>query len=156
MSQNKVTNLQALVNLAQRAKAKYATKEALEALSQRVDALPTGGGQGHLTRAIVASADAIDTTAQDADKYIYMAPKANAEAGNEYDEYMVIGGKVERIGDTGVDLSGYVQKAPGKGLSTNDYTDEDKAKLAGLEIATEDEVNAVLDVVFGTTDQGTN
>lgn len=29
-------------------------------------------------------------------------------------------------------LSGYVQKEDGKGLSTNDYTDEDKAKLDGL------------------------
>lgn len=32
-----------------------------------------------------------------------------------------------------VDLTGYVQKEAGKALSANDYTDEEKAKLAGLE-----------------------
>ncbi len=32
-----------------------------------------------------------------------------------------------------VDLSGYVTKEEGKGLSQNDYTNEDKSKLAGIE-----------------------
>lgn len=31
-----------------------------------------------------------------------------------------------------VDLTGYVQKEEGKGLSTNDYTNEEKSKLAGI------------------------
>lgn len=37
----------------------------------------------------------------------------------------------DKLGDT-VDLSGYVQKEEGKGLSTNDYTTPEKEKLAGL------------------------
>jgi len=49
-----------------------------------------------------------------------------------------------------VDLTGLVPKEDGKGLSANDYTDEDKAKLAGLEFATDEEFNAMLDEVFGT------
>lgn len=49
-----------------------------------------------------------------------------------------------------VDLSGLQEKVEGKGLSTNDYTNEDKAKLAGMEIASDDEVNAMLAEVFGT------
>ena len=32
-----------------------------------------------------------------------------------------------------VDISGKVDKVPGKGLSENDYTDEDKALLYSLE-----------------------
>ena len=34
--------------------------------------------------------------------------------------------------DTTVDLSNYVQKVSGKGLSTNDYTAAEKNKLAGI------------------------
>ena len=40
-----------------------------------------------------------------------------------------------------VDLSGYVQKETGKGLSTNDYTTNDKNKLDGIETGAEVNVN---------------
>ena len=40
-----------------------------------------------------------------------------------------------------VDLSGYVQKETGKGLSTNDYTTNDKNKLDGIEAGAEVNVN---------------
>jgi len=40
-----------------------------------------------------------------------------------------------------VDLSGYVEKEAGKGLSTNDYTDAEKTKLAG--VATGAQVNVI-------------
>ena len=43
-----------------------------------------------------------------------------------------------------VDLSGYVQKESGKGLSANDYTDADKAKLEGIEAGAQ--VNTVTSV----------
>lgn len=59
------------------------------------------------------------------------------QVGEEY-KYDVLAGFV--------DLSGYQEKQEGAGL----YPDEDKAKLAGLEIATDEEVNAMLDEVFGT------
>lgn len=103
----------------------------------------------HLQRKKVASVDDIDPNAEDAEKFIYMVPKANAKGGDKYDEYMVLDGAVEKVGDWAVDLSGYQQKEEGKGLSSNDYTDEEKAKLAGLEIASDEEVAEMLAEVFG-------
>ena len=45
--------------------------------------------------------------------------------------------------DTAIqDISGKVDKIPGKGLSTNDYTNEEKAKLSGIEAGAEVNVNA--------------
>ena len=153
MDKNKLTKLSALEDLARRAKA------STDAVAQRVAAVEEGmptkvseltndskfqtetevaaavAGADHLKRKIVASVDAIDKTAADAAQYIYMILKSSAKTGDKYDEYMVIDGEVERVGDWSVDLSGYVAAEEGKGLSANDYTDEDKAKLAGLAVA---------------------
>lgn len=49
-----------------------------------------------------------------------------------------------------VDLSGLVEKEEGKALSSNDYTNEEKAKLASFELATDAEVTEMLEEVFGT------
>lgn len=132
----------------------------------------------HLKRKIVASVDAIDKTADDATQYIYMVLKGTSKSGDKYDEYMVIDGEVERVGDWTVDLSGYQPKEDGKGLSTNDYTTEDKTKLGGIAegatkveasetegaikvngtdlkvvtIATDAEVTEMLNEVFGTSE----
>lgn len=86
----------------------------------------------HLKRKKVESADAIDLTADDAAQYIYMVPKTGGKNGDKYDEYMVLDGALEPVGDWKVDLSGYVPVEEGKGLSTNDYTTEDKTKLGGI------------------------
>lgn len=171
MDKNKLTKLSALEDLARRAKA------STDAVAQRVAAVEEGmptkvseltndskfqtetdvaaavAGADHLKRKIVASVDAIDKTAADAAQYIYMIQKSSAKTGDKYDEYMVIDGEVERVGDWAVDLSGYVAAEEGKGLSANDYTDEDKAKLAGLAVASEEEVAQVLDSVFGAAAQ---
>ena len=171
MDKNKLTKLSALEGLARRAKA------STDAVAQRVAAVEEGmptkvseltndskfqtetevaaavAGADHLKRKIVASVDAIDKTAADAAQYIYMILKSSAKTGDKYDEYMVIDGEVERVGDWSVDLSGYVAAEEGKGLSANDYTDEDKAKLAGLAVASDEEVAQVLDSVFGAAAQ---
>lgn len=55
----------------------------------------------------------------------------NAKTGH-YDIYAKVGDKMELLDDTTVNLSGYVQKETGKGLSTNDYTTAEKTKLAGI------------------------
>lgn len=102
---------------------KYQTDTDLAAAIASVD---------HLKRRIVESADAIDKEAEDAAQYIYMVPKDPADSGDKYDEYMVIDGEVERVGDWTVDLSGYQPREEGRGLSANDYTAEDKAKLDGV------------------------
>lgn len=75
-------------------------------------------------------------------------PKADAAQENilylvmntttkHYDIYAKIKGSsdsytMELLDDTTVNLSGYVQKETGKGLSTNDYTTAEKTKLAGI------------------------
>lgn len=86
----------------------------------------------HLQRRKVDSVEAIDPAAEGADKYIYMVPKTGGKNGDKYDEYMVLDGAVEPVGDWAVDLSGYQPREEGKGLSSNDYTGEEKAKLAGV------------------------
>lgn len=83
---------------------------------------------------------------------------------------------VVRLDDTTVDLSGYQPREGGKGLSSNDYTAEDKTKLSGIaegatkveasdtpgciriggtdvqvvDIATPEEIAAMMDELFGT------
>ena len=109
---------------------------ALEVTDKAVDIGPAVAaavaGSAHLQRKKVASVDDIDKTAADADQYIYMVPKTGGKNGDKYDEYMVIDGAVEKVGDWAVDLSGYVAKEDGKGLSANDYTSDEKTKLAGV------------------------
>lgn len=61
----------------------------------------------HLKRKIVVSADSIDLDAADAEQYIYMAPN---DAGT-YDEYMVIDGALEKVGDWKIDLTDYAKTA---------------------------------------------
>jgi len=65
----------------------------------------------HLKRKIVDAVDDIDLTAADADQYIYMVPNGADEAGDKYDEYMVISGALEKVGDWEVDLSEYAKTA---------------------------------------------
>ena len=175
----KMVKLSALQTLAQQLKgkipgkvsdlandAKYQTQEQVAAAVAAAD---------HLKRKIVENPEAIDLTAAGAGQYIYMVLKSSGKNGDKYDEYMVIDGAVEKVGDRSVDLSGYVQKEEGKALSSNDYTAADKDKLAGVaegatkveasatagcvkingediavvEVATDAEVTAMLAEVFG-------
>ncbi len=85
----------------------------------------------HLKRKIVTGVDAIDLTAEDADQYLYMVPKTGSDADDVYDEYMVLNGAVEHVGNTKVDLSDYAKKA----------------ELPVM--ATDAEVDAMLTEVFG-------
>lgn len=57
----------------------------------------------HLKRKVVASTEAIDVDAIDAEQYIYMIPNEDGA----YDEYMIIEGELEKVGDWKTDLSGY-------------------------------------------------
>lgn len=64
----------------------------------------------HLKRKIVAATGEIDLAAKDADQYIYMVPNGLQHDDDKYDEYIVIEGKLEKVGDWEVDLSGYYTK----------------------------------------------
>ena len=99
----------------------------------------------HLSKKKVTSVDDIDPADEGADKFIYLVPKAEADEDDVYDEYMILDGKVEHVGSTKINLEDYVQKEDGKGL----YPDEDKEKLAGIEVAENSEISAMLDEVFG-------
>lgn len=88
-------------------------------------------------------------------KYIYLVPNNSNKPNNIYEEYLWSEelGAFELVGSTQIDLSGYytkeevdtkltevdnnllnkVDKETGKGLSTNDYTTEEKTKLAELQ-----------------------
>lgn len=105
-------------------KATTYTKAEVDAI---VAALKTG------SRQIVASLSDV-TSPQPL--VIYMVAKSESQTSNAYDEFIWVDvngvGRWEKIGDTEIDLSGYVQKEVGKGLSTNDYTAADKTKLAGI------------------------
>ena len=48
----------------------------------------------------------------------------------------------EEVEDLLAQVDGKVDKVDGKGLSTNDFTSEEKAKLAGIESGAEANVNA--------------
>ena len=85
-----------------------------------------------MKRKIVDSTADIDLTAADASQYIYMVKKGTTKTGDKYDEYMVLDGALEKVGDWEVDLSNYQPKEDGKGLSTNDFTNELLEKLNGI------------------------
>ena len=137
---DKAVDIAVPVNVSQLANdSKYQTEEQVAAAIAAMD---------HLQRKKVASKDDIDPTATDADKYIYMVPKTGGQNGDKYDEYMVLDGAIEPVGDWAVDLSGYQEKQEGAGL----YPDADKEKLAGMMIATDAEVAEVLDAVFSAAE----
>lgn len=87
----------------------------------------------HLKRMIVASTEAVDLTAEGADRYIYLV--GTDETG--YDEYMVIDGKLDKVGNWKTDLSGY---------ATTEYVDAELGKCvksADMQAMTAEEVTAL-------------
>lgn len=52
---------------------------------------------------------------------------------------------------SGIDTSNLVEKVEGKGLSTNDFTDEHKAKLDALDFASDTEVDAIIAGIWSDT-----
>ena len=158
-TENKLTQLKALKDLARRVNQGFARKTDIpvnvselsnDAKYQTdVEVAAAVAAVGHISKQIVDSTEDIDTAASGADKIIYMVRKSDGSGNDLYDEYMVIDGKVEKIGSTSVSLEGYVQKEDGKGLSSNDFTDEAKTKLDGIEIATDEEVASALAEIYG-------
>ena len=76
---------------------------------------------------------------------VYLVP-SNSESSDIYKEYIYVNNNWELIGIQKADLSNYynktevdnlldtkVDKVTGKGLSTEDYTSEEKTKLSGIE-----------------------
>ena len=94
---------------------------------------------------------------------IYLVPNGESGSNNIYDEYIYITTEENRdphwevIGTKAINLSGYakisdlsnyVEKVSGKGLSANDFTNEYKSKLDGIEEGAQ--VNTVTSVAGRT------
>lgn len=83
-------------------------------------------GAGHITKEIVEILPAIKDAKENV---IYMILKRDGSGDNLYDEHMLLNGKLEKIGDTKVDLTNYATKtyADGKAnsalTSAKSYTD---------------------------------
>ena len=116
----------------------------------------------HLERKKVDSVEAIDVSAEDADKYIYMVPKTAGD-GDHYDEYMVIDGAVEKMGDWKVDLSEYAKTADVTNLLSKKVdsvvgsrlmTTEEGTKLEGIEAGANVNVIDGVSEEFAISDDG--
>lgn len=120
----------------------YITEEELEAKDYATEAfvIEQINNTEHFHREIV---DALPLTGKD--NILYLVPKKGSDK-DIYNEYIWTGVDYELIGTTAVDLTDYYQKnevdelldnkvtkVSGKQLSTNDYTTEEKTKLASLE-----------------------
>lgn len=180
-NKEKLTKLEALQELAKQAEQKYATKESVTELSDRVQGLETTGGQPNVietvkvngvaqevsekavniavptkvselandslfqtnSEVVQAIQTAIAKTGHASFKKVDAVPDAETAEDNvmylvmnsktkHYDIYAKVENEVVLLDDTTVDLTNYVEKEEGKGLSTNDYTTEEKEKLAGI------------------------
>lgn len=63
---------------------------------------------GHMAKKIV---DKLPAAADAQENVLYLVPKADGSGDNIHDEYMLINGKLERIGDTQTDLTGYLKSS---------------------------------------------
>lgn len=79
--------------------------------------------------AVFKKVDAVPEAAAAEDNVLYLVMNSKTK---HYDIYAKVENEVVLLDDTTVDLTNYVEKEDGKGLSTNDYTTEEKEKLAGL------------------------
>ena len=73
--------------------------------------------------------DAVPEAESAEDNVMYLVMNSKTK---HYDIYAKVENEVVLLDDTTVDLTNYVEKEEGKGLSTNDYTTEEKEKLAGI------------------------
>lgn len=134
----------------------YTKEEANAAIASGIADAP------HLKRVKVDSVGDIDSSAEGAEKTIYMVAKDGTD-GDHYDEYMVIDGAVDKVGNWAVDLSEYaktadvnteldkkVDKVDGSRL----ITDAEAAKLDAIEAGAQvNKIESVDEAQFAIDDQ---
>ena len=132
-NEEKLTKLRSLKSLAQRIEAGFATKAALNALSERVDGLAAA------ERPVYQKADAVPGAEEAEDNVLYLVMNGNT---GHYDIYAKVGTSVELLDDTTVDLSGYATSA--------ELTEAVAGliKLTALSVETTGEGNAVTGVAY--------
>lgn len=74
----------------------------------------------------------IPTIEEPEENIFYLVP-SNDNSNNLYNEWVYVNNNWELFGSSGIDINNKVDKIEGKGLSTNDYTTEEKNKLANIE-----------------------
>lgn len=74
--------------------------------------------------------DVVPTADEAEENLLYLVMNSTT---SHYDIYALVSGEVVLLDDTTVDLTNYILKEEGKGLSTNDYTEDDKSKLNSIE-----------------------
>lgn len=111
---------------------------------------PTGGiPSTDMTSAVQASLKKADTALQTHQDISGKANKATTLAGYGITDAKIANGVITLGSNTIVpltshqDISGKVDKVSGKGLSTNDYTAADKAKVDALVYADSDDIKAL-------------
>ena len=85
---------------------------------------------------------------------IYLVPKATSQTNNAYDEYIYVSNNWEKIGDTEIDLTNYVQKSQTSGLIKNDGTIDTNTYLTQHQDISgkEDKTNKVTSINSSSTD----
>lgn len=101
-------NLETALSTGLSTKADAANVYTIEQADLAIDAAVAAAA--HLKRKIVEKVEDIDPAAEQADQFIYMVPK-NMTEDDKYDEYMVIDGRVERVGSWEIDLGDYATVA---------------------------------------------
>lgn len=87
-------------------------------------------GKNHLSYEIKPNKEAIELTDPDNQNKVFLISRATADGeDNNYDEFMIINGSLEKIGDWKADLTNYIQAGDSRLL-----TDEQKTKLEKLVI----------------------
>ncbi len=93
-------------------------------VAQAIQAAIAATGHAHFEKV-----DAVPEASAALENVLYLVMNGTTQ---HYDIYAKVDGEVVLLDDTTVDLTNYVQKEEGKGLSTNDYTTPEKEKLASL------------------------
>lgn len=158
---NKLSRVKHLKELAQRIAEDFSTKAELKVVSDKVDQLVTTGGEPNVLESVKVNGTALPIT----DKAVDVGASISTAISGLRTELM--GEGVPEAYDTFKELADYIEthqtaadaltaavgnkvdKVEGKQLSTEDFTTELKAKLAGLELATDAEVTEMLNEVFG-------
>lgn len=89
-------------------------------------------GVDHLERVIVDSIDEININDENAYKFIYMVPTGLQLDDDKYDEYIVVEGKLEKVGSWEVDLSAYAKTADVNSALANKVDIDSNARLLTL------------------------
>lgn len=114
----------------------------------------------HLKRVKVNSIDDIDVDALDAENYIYMVPNGLTENDDKYNEYMVIDGVLEKVGDWEVSLDNYItEEELNTKLSDYSTTKQVEDKIAVVETgiaSTLDNYATKNELTQGLSDKVTN